>query len=78
VPSTGWQTRSLPDAANWLVARLGTVTAARIAVGAHACGTPEQCARLAAAVEDRLSVPVTGVNDAELLSGFVKGVLRPA
>jgi hypothetical protein len=29
-------------------------------------------------VEDRLSVPVTIVNDAELLSGFVKGVLRPA
>ncbi|MGI5133672.1 MULTISPECIES: hypothetical protein [unclassified Streptomyces] len=77
MPSTGRQTRSLPDVADWLVARLGTVTAARIAVGAQACETPEQCARLAAAVEDRLSVPVTVVNDAELLvpaAGFEHGV----
>lgn len=76
LPSTGWQTRSLPNAAAWLVERLTTVPA-RIAVGAHACETPEQCERLADELRSRLSVPVDVVNDAELLvpaAGFEHGV----
>lgn len=76
VPSTGWQTRSLPDAAGWLVERLTTVPE-RIAVGAHACETPEQCERLAEELRGRLSTAVSVVNDAELLvpaAGFEHGV----
>ncbi|GAA1361678.1 N-acetylglucosamine kinase [Streptomyces beijiangensis] len=76
LPSTGWQTRSLPEAAAWIVAKLTSVPA-RIAVGAHASETPEQCESLADELRALLSVPVTVVNDAELLvpaAGFEHGV----
>ncbi|MEW2546623.1 BadF/BadG/BcrA/BcrD ATPase family protein [Streptomyces sp. NPDC047002] len=81
VPSEGWTTRSLRDAAGWLTARVGaaagTARPAAVAVGAHGCETPEQCERLAAHTAALLGVPVTVVNDAELLvpaAGFDHGI----
>ncbi|MCF3965022.1 ATPase [Streptomyces fuscigenes] len=83
VPSDGWATRSLPDAAAWLDTRVRGVlgapgpAVAAVAVGAHGCETPEQCERLAAALRAATGVPVTVVNDAELLvpaAGFTHGV----
>ncbi|MFE2429879.1 N-acetylglucosamine kinase [Streptomyces sp. NPDC059373] len=81
VDSTGWQTRSIPDAAAWLTRQLRTVTGAtvpeRIAVGAHGCETPEQCALLAAELRALTGIPADVVNDAELLvpaAGFEHGI----
>jgi N-acetylglucosamine kinase-like BadF-type ATPase len=83
VPSDGWQTRSLRDAAAWLAPRVRDAAAgaggpvAAVAVGAHGCETPEQCERLADALRALLGVPVAVVNDAELLvpaAGFTHGV----
>jgi N-acetylglucosamine kinase-like BadF-type ATPase len=74
VPSTGWQTRSPRGAAQWLgprildsLAAVGPAPAAALAVGAHGCETSEQCDRLSGAVRALLGIPVTVVNDAELL-----------
>jgi N-acetylglucosamine kinase-like BadF-type ATPase len=83
VPSDGWGTRSLRDAAAWLAPRVRDTAAgagrpvAAVAVGAHGCETPEQCERLADALRALLGVPVAVVNDAELLvpaGGFTHGV----
>jgi N-acetylglucosamine kinase-like BadF-type ATPase len=81
VDSTGWQTRSIPDAAAWLTRQLRTVTGAtvpeRIAVGAHGCETPAQCALLAAELRALTGIPADVVNDAELLvpaAGFGHGI----
>lgn len=48
-----------------------------LAVGAHACETPLQCARIRVAVQELLGVPTLVVGDAELLvpaAGLDKGV----
>ncbi|MFG2078035.1 N-acetylglucosamine kinase [Nonomuraea maritima] len=72
VPSTGWQTRSLPAAASWLAERVGALPrpgdeVVRVVTGAHGCETPEQCDRLGRELEAALGVPATVVNDAQLL-----------
>ncbi|MFI7610471.1 N-acetylglucosamine kinase [Nonomuraea terrae] len=72
VPSTDWQTRSLPAAATWLAERLATLPrpgdeVVRVVAGAHGCETPEQCDRLGRELETSLGVPATVVNDAQLL-----------
>lgn len=48
-----------------------------LAVGAHACETPLQCARIRVALQEQLGVPAHVVGDAELLvpaAGLDKGV----
>ncbi|MEO3876400.1 BadF/BadG/BcrA/BcrD ATPase family protein [Nonomuraea sp. B12E4] len=72
VPSAGWQTRSLPGAAAWLAERVAALPrpgdeVARVVAGAHGCETPEQCAGLERELRALLGLPVTVVNDAELL-----------
>ncbi|MFE9764261.1 N-acetylglucosamine kinase [Streptomyces sp. NPDC005808] len=82
VPSTDWQTRDLHRAADWLIARLRAIAddveLVRIAVGAHGCETPAQSSLLAGALGTALGgIPVTVVNDAELLvpaAGFEHGI----
>ncbi|KAB8191972.1 ATPase [Nonomuraea phyllanthi] len=72
VPSTGWQTRSFPAAATWLAERLAALPrpgdeVVRVVAGAHGCETPEHCDRLGRELESALGLPVTVVNDAQLL-----------
>ena len=82
VPSTGWQTASLPHAAAWLSERLHpllqqgpevrnievrNIEVRHVVVGAHGCKTPEQFERLARELGRVLATPTTVVNDAELL-----------
>ncbi|MFC5832578.1 hypothetical protein ACFPZ3_52740, partial [Nonomuraea insulae] len=67
LPSDGWQATSPAKAAAWLAERLPPGDFSHLAVGAHACETPAQCAALAAALRALLGLPVTVVNDAELL-----------
>ncbi|WP_433442408.1 N-acetylglucosamine kinase [Nonomuraea sp. CA-141351] len=82
VPSTGWQTRSLSGAATWLAQRVAAVPrpgdeVVRIVAGAHGCETPEQCDLLGRELEAALGMPVTVVNDAELLvpaAGLTAGI----
>ncbi|WP_431032743.1 BadF/BadG/BcrA/BcrD ATPase family protein [Streptomyces sp. P6-2-1] len=86
VRSEGWQTRDLKAAGEWLAARLRAVVAGagaagtlpvRLAVGAHACETPAMCAELSTHLRALLGIPVTVVNDAELLvpaAGFAEGI----
>ncbi|GAA4593653.1 BadF/BadG/BcrA/BcrD ATPase family protein [Planotetraspora phitsanulokensis] len=82
VPSSGWQTASLPQAAAWLAERLqpllGSGHAVRhVAVGAHGCETPGHCDHLARELGQVLGVASTVVNDAELLvpaAGLAGGV----
>jgi N-acetylglucosamine kinase-like BadF-type ATPase len=82
LPSTDWQTRDLHRAADWLIARLSAIADdaefVRVAVGAHGCETTAQCALLAGAMRTALGgIPVTVVNDAELLvpaAGFTHGI----
>ncbi|EFG65466.1 BadF/BadG/BcrA/BcrD ATPase [Streptomyces sp. SPB074] len=50
---------------------------ARLAVGAHACETPAMCAELSGHLGALFGIPVTVVNDAELLvpaAGFTTGI----
>ncbi|MFC8829535.1 N-acetylglucosamine kinase [Streptomyces sp. NPDC057137] len=82
VPSDGWSATPVDMAARWLVERLVDVLGAAVpeiaavAVGAQGCEDREHCARLGGALRARLGVPVTVVNDAELLlpaAGFGRG-----
>jgi N-acetylglucosamine kinase-like BadF-type ATPase len=72
VASAGWQTVSLPDAAAWLAAQLAPLLDSghevrHLAVGAHGCETPADCDRLIRELSRVTGIPVTVVNDAELL-----------
>ncbi|PZG18961.1 N-acetylglucosamine kinase [Nonomuraea aridisoli] len=72
VPSTGWQTRSMPAAATWLAERVAALPrpgdeVVRVVAGAHGCETPEQCHRLGRELETSLGLPASVVNDAQLL-----------
>lgn len=80
--STGWRPHDPADAARRLtgLVREALPAGARpsaLAVGAHACETPRQCAQIRDAVQLSLGVPVLVVGDAELLvpaAGLDKGV----
>ncbi|MEU8175300.1 BadF/BadG/BcrA/BcrD ATPase family protein [Microbispora hainanensis] len=82
VPSTGWQTASLPQAAAWLSERLHPLLqpgpeVRHVVVGAHGCETPDQFERLAQELVRVLATPATVVNDAELLlpaAGLAGGI----
>jgi N-acetylglucosamine kinase-like BadF-type ATPase len=87
LPSDGWSATPVGAAAQWVSGHIGKVVgeldcagpalAAAVAVGAQGCEEPEHCAQLKAALEERLAVPVTVVNDAELLlpaAGLVRGI----
>ncbi|MFG1705303.1 N-acetylglucosamine kinase [Nonomuraea sp. M3C6] len=82
MPSTGWQTRSLPGAAAWLAERVAALPqpgdeVVRVVAGAHGCETSEQCHLLERELEAALGLPVTVVNDAELLvpaAGMTAGI----
>ncbi|MEH0416471.1 N-acetylglucosamine kinase [Streptomyces sp. B21-083] len=71
-PSSGWQPHDPVAAAGWL-AELVTgalPTGARpsaVAVGAHACETPRQCAQIRSALRPHFDAPASVVGDAELL-----------
>ncbi|MFF5187577.1 N-acetylglucosamine kinase [Streptomyces sp. NPDC000345] len=80
--SSGWRPHDPAAAAHWLAGLVqealpaGTRPGA-LAVGAHACETPRQCAPIRAAVQELLGVPAHIVGDAELLvpaAGLDKGV----
>ncbi|WP_435612327.1 N-acetylglucosamine kinase [Streptomyces sp. bgisy159] len=81
-PSTGWRPHDAPAAARRLAETVREAlpagsTPAAVAVGAHACETHRQCARLRAAVAELLGVPARVVGDAELLvpaAGLDQGV----
>jgi N-acetylglucosamine kinase-like BadF-type ATPase len=76
-PSDGWQPSSPAKAAGWLAERLPPGDLAHLAVGAQACETPAHCEALAVELRALLGVPVTVVNDAELLvpaAGLYEGV----
>lgn len=66
VPSTGWAATPVRQAAAWLAARLPPGVQA-LAVGAQGCEDPAHQDALRTALADHLSVPVTVVNDAQLL-----------
>jgi N-acetylglucosamine kinase-like BadF-type ATPase len=79
--SSGWRPHDPAAAARWL-ARLAHealppgARPAALAVGAHACETPRQCAEIRTAVQELLGVPAHIVGDAELLvpaAGLDKG-----
>ncbi|MGW2046424.1 N-acetylglucosamine kinase [Streptomyces sp. NPDC001858] len=80
--STGWGPHNPAAAARWLAELLHEALPAgshptAIAVGAHACETPLQCARIRVALQELLGVPAHIVGDAELLvpaAGLEKGV----
>ncbi|WP_327319967.1 N-acetylglucosamine kinase [Streptomyces sp. NBC_01235] len=80
--SSGWRPHDPVAAAHWLA---GLVHEAlpeaahpvALAVGAHACETPLQCAQIRVALQELLGVPTHIVGDAELLvpaAGLDKGV----
>ncbi|MFG2576495.1 N-acetylglucosamine kinase [Streptomyces sp. NPDC048481] len=80
--TSGWRPHEPAAAAGRLAALVrealppGALPSA-VAVGAHACETPAQCARIRVALRERLGVPVRVVGDAELLvpaAGLDKGV----
>ena len=81
-PSSGWRPHDPVAAADWLCALAGEALPAgarpsAMAVGAHACETPRQCAGIRSVLEERLGVPCLVVGDAELLvpaAGLDKGV----
>lgn len=81
-PSSGWRPHDPVAAAGWLCALVGEALPAgarpsSVAVGAHACETPRQCAEIRSVLEERLGVPCLVVGDAELLvpaAGLDKGV----
>ncbi|GAB2871723.1 BadF/BadG/BcrA/BcrD ATPase family protein [Streptomyces deserti] len=81
-PSSGWRPHDPVAAADWLTALVHDTLPAgarpsAVAVGAHACETARQCARIRAALQERLGVPALVVGDAELLvpaAGLDKGV----
>lgn len=80
--STGWRPHDPAAAARWLtgLVREALPAGARpsaLAVGAHACETPRQCAGIRDALQLALGVPARVVGDAELLvpsAGLDKGV----
>lgn len=80
--STGWRPHDPAAAARRLVDLLHEALPAglrpsAIAVGAHACETPLQCARIRVALQELLGVPAHIVGDAELLvpaAGLEQGV----
>ncbi len=80
--SGGWRPHDTAAAADWLAGLVrealpADARPAALAVGAHACETPPQCARIRAALESALDVPALVVGDAELLvpaAGLDKGV----
>jgi N-acetylglucosamine kinase-like BadF-type ATPase len=80
--SSGWRAHDPAAAAHWLAALLREALPAQarpaaLAVGAHACETPLQCARIRVALQELLGVPAQVVGDAELLvpaAGLDKGV----
>ncbi|WP_406005297.1 ATPase [Streptomyces sp. NBC_00637] len=80
--STGWRPHDPAAAARLLtgLVREALPEGARpaaVAVGAHACETPRQCARIRDALQLSLGVPTRVVGDAELLvpaAGLDKGV----
>ncbi|MEV1063526.1 BadF/BadG/BcrA/BcrD ATPase family protein [Streptomyces sp. NPDC050263] len=80
--STGWRPHDPAAAARRLADLLHEALPAgrrptAIAVGAHACETPLQCARIRVALQELLGVPAHIVGDAELLvpaAGLEKGV----
>ncbi|WP_330347292.1 N-acetylglucosamine kinase [Streptomyces sp. NBC_00582] len=80
-PSSGWRPHDHAAAAHWLADLVHAslppgVRPAALAVGAHACETPRQCAQIRAAVQELLGVPAHVVGDAELLvpaAGLAKG-----
>ncbi|WP_053742862.1 N-acetylglucosamine kinase [Streptomyces sp. NRRL WC-3618] len=71
-PSSGWRPHDPVAAADWLAALVaGALPAgarpAAVAVGAHACETPRQCAEIRAALRLHFDAPASVVGDAELL-----------
>ncbi|MFF8392283.1 N-acetylglucosamine kinase [Streptomyces sp. NPDC016172] len=80
--SSGWRPHDPGAAADWLAALVtdalpSHVRPSALAVGAHACETPRQCAGIRAALQERIGVPALVVGDAELLvpaAGLDKGV----
>lgn len=66
VSSEGWSATPVDRAADWLAALLPRPVAV-VTVGAQGCEERSSCALLRTALEERLRVPVTVVNDAELL-----------
>ncbi|WP_336707926.1 BadF/BadG/BcrA/BcrD ATPase family protein [Oerskovia sp. USHLN155] len=88
VPSTGWAALPSGAAARWVAERvhvalgrcrpaLRLADVAHLAVGAHGCETPRQCATLADELHHLLDVRCTVVNDAQLLvpaAGLDEGI----
>ncbi|MFF1439031.1 N-acetylglucosamine kinase [Streptomyces sp. NPDC058295] len=80
--STGWRPHDPAAATRWLTGLVhetlpGGARPAAVAVGAHACETPRQCAEIRDALQLSLGVPARVVGDAELLvpaAGLDKGV----
>ncbi|WP_405968359.1 ATPase [Streptomyces sp. NBC_00015] len=80
--SAGWRPHDTAAAARWLTRLVREtlpegVRPAAVAVGAHACETPRQCAEIRDALQLSLGVPARVVGDAELLvpaAGLDKGV----
>ncbi|MFF4655986.1 N-acetylglucosamine kinase [Streptomyces sp. NPDC001381] len=80
--SSGWRPHDPAAAARWLAGLVHEALPAgsrpgALAVGAHACETPRQCALIRTAVQELLGVPAHIVGDAELLvpaAGLDKGV----
>ncbi|MDR6975849.1 N-acetylglucosamine kinase-like BadF-type ATPase [Streptomyces sp. 3330] len=80
--STGWRPHDPAAAARWLTGLVHETLPpgarpAALAVGAHACETPRQCAAIRDALQLSLGVPARVVGDAELLApaaGLAEGV----
>ncbi|MFJ9738457.1 N-acetylglucosamine kinase [Streptomyces sp. NPDC101166] len=81
-PSEGWRPHDPAAAARWLAALIADALPAgarpaAVAVGAHACETELQCARIRTALGPHVDAPALVVGDAELLvpaAGLDKGV----
>ncbi len=77
VPSDGWSAVPADTAAAWLYELIRDVPLSALAVGAHGCETPADCEALRRHLFDRVNVPVTVVNDAQLLlpaAGLAQGI----
>jgi N-acetylglucosamine kinase-like BadF-type ATPase len=80
--SSGWRPHDTDAAARWLADLLSEALPpgarpSAVAVGAHACETPRQCADIRTALQNLLGVPASIVGDAELLvpaAGLDQGV----
>ncbi|MER5428142.1 BadF/BadG/BcrA/BcrD ATPase family protein [Streptomyces sp. NPDC002588] len=80
--SSGWRPHDPAAAARWLADLVRTALPSgaypsALAVGAHACETPRQCAEIRVALQELLGVPSHIVGDAELLvpaAGLDEGV----